>query len=269
MKLTQVRELYQWVESWPALFGRWYVRKSLLGRAAVFSVSLLGTCWVYAWYFKSWQEALVILGSMLLPEFVRFGVIRHYGEGCSVVFFPPLGPGAFCHRPNIWATISYSRLLRISVAKPVTNTALVLLGLAGLTLDGHTRAWHDLAVLNVAMMSFALLPHWYFDGGKILHAVFHCRENHPAPQIKRIALGLAVVTVGVIVIKAGIAPFAVFALILAAGLGGHHDGDFRHHHRPAPRRLKHVYSSVVLYFALEASALVMSQFYQFHVRTPW
>ena len=224
---------------------------------------------MYAWYFHSWQEALVILASMLVPELVRFVVIRGCGEGCSVVFFPPLGPNAFCHRRNIWQTISYNKLLRISVAKPSTNALLVLIGLMGQAFDGHTRAWHDLAVLNTAMLSFALLPHWYFDGGKILHAVYHCRNKHPVPQIRRVTLALAVVTAGVVVYKAGIAPFAIFALILGAGLGDHHDGDYREWHRPEFKSLKCIYASVGAYFLLEASALVLSVVVPFNVRTPW
>lgn len=120
-------------------------------------------------------EYVVVFGFVLMHEFGHVLACRSVGGTADRILLWPLGGLAFVATPprpgaNLWTT----------VAGPLVNIALlpVLFGLAFVTAPTVEEASSDpfllfraLAVFNLVMLAFNLLPIFPLDGGRILHSL--------------------------------------------------------------------------------------------------
>jgi len=177
----------------------------------------------------AWNAAEYVagFGLVLLHEFGHVLACRQVGGKADRVVLWPLGGLAFVAPPprpgaNLWTT----------VAGPLVNLVLtpVLFLLAALTIfvgDGETPSDLNLlltalALFNVVMLVFNLLPIFPMDGGRILHAVLWWWLGRSLALTVAASVGMvAGAGLGVLALMAGEWWLAAIAAFLVLGaLGG-------------------------------------------------
>jgi Zn-dependent protease len=145
----------------------------------------------------AWDAAAYVLsfGLVLLHEFGHVLACRQVGGAADQVVLWPLGGLAFvAPPPRPWA------VLWTTAAGPLVNLVLVpvLLVVASLTapaVEGEARSdpnllLSELALFNVLMLVFNLLPVFPLDGGRLLQAVLWRWIGRPAATAVAASIGL-------------------------------------------------------------------------------
>ena len=176
----------------------------------------------------TWAAAEYVAGFVLvlLHEFGHVLACRQTGGTADRVVLWPLGGLAFVVPPP-----RPGALLWTVVAGPLVNVVLlpVLYGLAavttpadGVTAPGLNAFLAALAMFNLGLLIFNLLPIYPLDGGRILEALLWWPFGRPAALY--VAAGIGVVAaagLGVLAVGMGEAMLAVLAAFLGFGaLGG-------------------------------------------------
>jgi len=144
---------------------------------------------------------LVLFGCVVLHEFGHIWAARRYGIRTPDVTLLPIGGVASMERmPE-----KPAQEIVVALAGPAVNAviALVLIVVLGLHLDPsqisietlHASFWAQVAVANIVLLVFNLIPAFPMDGGRVLRAVLAIWLGFgPATKVAaRIGQGLAIV----------------------------------------------------------------------------
>lgn len=190
----------------------WSIKLFSLGGTAVrmHLTFLLLLAWIAAvqWMRGTPQDAvygvlfiLVLFACVVLHEFGHIFAARRYGIRTPDVTLLPIGGVASMERmPE-----KPSQEIIVALAGPAVNgvIALVLIGVLGLRFDAsevsvealQSSFWAQVAVANIILLVFNLIPAFPMDGGRVLRAVLAMWLGFaPATVVAaRIGQGLAVV----------------------------------------------------------------------------
>jgi Zn-dependent protease/CBS domain-containing protein len=219
----------------------WSVKLFTLGGTAVrmHLTFLLLIAWIAAAQYMrgSAQDAvygvmfiLVLFACVVLHEFGHIFAARRYGIRTPDVTLLPIGGVASMERmPE-----KPGQEIVVALAGPAVNAviALVLIGLLGLRLDTaqvtvealQENFWVQVAVANVILLVFNLIPAFPMDGGRVLRALLAMWLGFgPATKVAaRIGQGLAIVFAFLgLMGNPLLILIAVFIFLAAAGEAGY------------------------------------------------
>jgi Zn-dependent protease len=190
----------------------WSVKLFTLGGTAVrmHLTFLLLLAWIAAIQYMNGtaQDAvygvlfiLVLFACVVLHEFGHIWAARRYGIRTPDVTLLPIGGVASMERMPEKPV----QEIIVALAGPAVNAviALVLIAILGLRFDPaqitvetlHGNFWAQVAVANVILLVFNLIPAFPMDGGRVLRALLAMRLGFgPATKLAaRIGQGLAIV----------------------------------------------------------------------------
>jgi len=152
----------------------------------------------------NWIEYLALFGIVLLHEFGHALACRQVGGQANRIMLWPLGGVAFVQPPArpgalLWS-IAAGPLVNV-VLVPVTITAVVIASVAHLG-DQSPDLVHflnSIAIINLGLLIFNMLPVYPLDGGQILQALLWFVIGRARSLMVSGIIGLAV-AVGVIVL---------------------------------------------------------------------
>lgn len=116
----------------------------------------------YAWV------NLALFGIVLLHEFGHAAVARLFGMKCYAIILFALGGVALIHGFNRKGT-AWNQLA-VALGGPLVNVLLAV-PLLCLAVWTQSPGWGFVAIANILMLAFNLLPVFPLDGGRCLHAV--------------------------------------------------------------------------------------------------
>jgi len=219
----------------------WSIRLFTLGGTAVrmHLTFLLLLAWIAAiqWMRGTPQDALygvlfilVLFGCVVLHEFGHIFAARRYGIRTPDVTLLPIGGVASMERmPE-----KPAQEIVVALAGPAVNgvIALVLIMVLGLHFDASQMSletlqssfWAQVAVANIILLVFNLIPAFPMDGGRVLRAVLAMWLGYgPATRVAaRIGQGLAIVFAFLgLMGNPLLILIAVFIFLAAAGEAGY------------------------------------------------